>query len=734
MTKRWGAMPAEWDFFSDGLQLTKDLLPVVSNPERAISPNSHMKSLGKTPSAFNREGLVIGLANWTERESTSQLVSKWENDTDLGMCVQTRFLRAFDVDVKDAVLAASILAFLQSRHQFPIRFRADSAKFLVCFYLEGDFTKRVIKLSTEKKGPMVEFLANGQQFVACGTHSDGARYEWDWRGLAEPPTLAAEEFEEIYTELLTEFGTEEIAATGARKSRIAGAVTVDDDIAKFIETTPYFIGVDKGKVLIDCPWKDNHSTDNGDTQTTYMLAGERDYKRGHFKCLHAGCADKKDPDFLEAIGYNDSLFEPLPAPKSVIVDGKAVALPSFIPFRRGKQQKRGEDMIISELENLMMALERPDWCGYHLHYDEFLGEMMYATKENPAGWRVMDDAGKVRLRLALEQRGFEQVGRELIRDALIEYARGHRFDSAVEWLNNEIPDWDGVPRIETFLTDVAKAEDTTYARAVSRYLWTALAGRVLEPGIKADMVPILVGPQGAGKSMLVEALAPSREFFISLSLHERDDNLARLMKGHLIAELAELSGLKTREIEGIKKFIALGHDSWVPKYQEAQTIYLRRLVFIGTTNADDFLDDATGNRRWLPVEVGMMSMDDIKAFKIFRMQYWAEARDRFLAGGIDWSAQWLASEAHEKYSAVDLWEEGIVRWLDMPFEFEDESSTPRARGFVSREDVFDSALGMDVKLCKKNDEMRLSAIFRKLGFPKVQKMIGGQRVRGWLVA
>ena len=729
--KRWGATPEEWKLFSDTLQLTRDLLPVVSNPERAISPNSHMKSLGKTPSAFNREGLVIGLANWTERESTSQLVTKWKNDTDLGMCIQCRFLRAFDVDVKDPVLAAAILAFLQARYKFPIRFRADSSKFLVCFFLEGVHTKRVVKLSAEKKGPMVEFLANGQQFVACGTHSDGARYEWDWRGLSEPPTLTVDEFETLYAELVAKFGIETIEGSRTRKERIAGTVTVDDDIAKFIEKTPYFIGVDKGKVLMDCPWKDNHSTDNGDTQTTYMLAGERDYKRGHFKCLHAGCASKRDNDFLEAIGYNAEMFEPMPTP--VAVEGKAVALP-LPAFRRSKQQKRSVDMIISELENLMMALERPDFCGYHLRYDEFLGEMMYATVDNPSGWRVMDDAGKVRLRLALETQGFEPVGRELIRDALIEYARGHRFDSAVEWLNNEIPEWDGVPRIETFLTDVAKVEDTEYTRAVSRYLWTALAGRVLEPGIKADMVPIFVGEQGAGKSMLTEALAPSRQFFISLSLHERDDNLARLMKAHLVAELAELSGLRSREIEAIKKFIALGHDAWVPKYQEAQTIYLRRLVFIGTTNADDFLDDATGNRRWLPVNVGMMSMDELKAFVALRPQYWAEARDCFIAGGIDWSAQWLAAEAHEKYSAVDLWEEGIVRWLDTPQDFENETSTPRARGFVSREELFADALGFDVKLCKKQDEMRLSAIFRKFKFPKVRQMVNGQRLRGWLVA
>lgn len=734
MTKQgWGASSAEWDMFDVELQLTRDLLPVVSNPDAAISPDSKMKALGKTPSAFNRDGFVIGLANWTERETTHKLISSWKKETDLGICIQTRFLRALDVDIKNPEMAERVRLFLQERYNFPIRFRADSSKFLMAFYLEGVIAKRVCKLDAERGGPMIEFLANGQQFIAAGTHADGARYEWDWRGLGDFPTLTTEEFEALWAELVATFGTEELGGNATRQKRVAGAVTIEDDVAKFIEQSEFFIGVAKdGKVMMDCPWKDNHSTDNGDTQTTYMPPGDRDYKKGHFKCLHAGCASKKDGDFLEAIGFNDTMFEEVPVQKDK--NGKELVAHEPMNFRRSKAQKRGVDMIISELENLVMALGRPDFCGFHIRYDEFLGDMMYAPSSNPNGWQVLDDGGKVHLRLGLEKRGFEPVGRELIRDALIEHVKTNRFDSAIAWLTDGVPDWDGVPRIESFLCDVAKVEDTDYTRATSRYLWTALAGRVLQPGIKADMVPIFVGEQGAGKSMLAEALAPSREFFISLSLHERDDNLARLMKGHLVAELAELSGLRTREIESIKKFIALGHDSWVPKYQEAQTMYLRRLVFIGTTNADDFLDDATGNRRWLPVKVGEMGIAGVKDFEAVRDQYWAEARELFLAGGIDWSAQWLAHEVHARYSTSDMWEERIVQWLDECDDLaEGDDSTPRLRGFVSRVEVLEGCLGYDAINCKKGDEMRLGAIFRKFGFEKVERRVDGRKLRGWLV-
>jgi predicted P-loop ATPase len=57
-----------------------------------------------------------------------------------------------------------------------------------------------------------------------------------------------------------------------------------------------------------------------------------------------------------------------------------------------------------------------------------------------------------------------------------------------------------VPRVATLLLGYFGTEDTPYTRAVGRYTWTALAGRCAEPGVKADMVPVLIGLQGAGKT------------------------------------------------------------------------------------------------------------------------------------------------------------------------------------------------------------------------------------------
>ena len=57
----WGATPDDWHHFDRVLGLGGDLLPVVSNPEAVISPDSTMTALGKTPSRYDSYRQVVGI-------------------------------------------------------------------------------------------------------------------------------------------------------------------------------------------------------------------------------------------------------------------------------------------------------------------------------------------------------------------------------------------------------------------------------------------------------------------------------------------------------------------------------------------------------------------------------------------------------------------------------------------------------------------------------------------------
>uniref|UniRef100_UPI003A8FCA00 VapE domain-containing protein n=3 Tax=Salmonella enterica TaxID=28901 RepID=UPI003A8FCA00 len=393
-------------------------------------------------------------------------------------------------------------------------------------------------------------------------------------------------------------------------------------------------------------------------------------------------------------------------------------LPAFDRDNRGR--------IEAEILNAVKAVARPDFIGVDIRFDQFRDEIMLA----PAGsgqWRPFTDADYVELRMTMAERGFKPVGRELIRDAVLQVSSEQPFDSAITWLGGL--EWDGVPRIETFYHTHFGTADTPYTRAVSMYMWTALAGRVLEPGIKADMVPILVGPQGCGKSSGVEALSPDPMFFTEISFAEKDDDLARKMRGRLLAEIGELRGLNTKELESIKAFVTRTHENWIPKYREFATQFPRRLVFIGTTNEDEFLADKTGNRRWLPVEVSKV---DVKAIKTDLLLLWAEARETFKRlGGVRFrDAERLAASVHEKYTIKDAWLETVEKWLDTPDMLTEE--IPRTRNFLRASDVLRDAIGLNPSHIGKREEMRISNVLQNCGYKRETRRVEGKLMKVWV--
>jgi predicted P-loop ATPase len=399
-------------------------------------------------------------------------------------------------------------------------------------------------------------------------------------------------------------------------------------------------------------------------------------------------------------------------PPMLTGEARERALSSLRGLKRGRM-----GTIESRLSNVVSILGVPEVSGADLALDTFRDEVM--VKQKNADWRPFTDTDYTTLRVWLETAGnCDPIGQEMIRHAVQLVAERNRVDTAQLWL--ERLQWDGTPRLARFCAAYLGTLDTPYESHVGSYLWSALAGRVMSPGCQADMVPVLIGRQGVGKSRGVQAIVPAPEHFAELRLDEPDDSIARKMRGVLVAEFAEMRGLRAADVERTKAFVTRTHEKWTPKYQEFSTSYARRFLIIGTTNDEEFLPADTEHRRWLPVHVDNI---DVGGIARDRDQLWAEALVYWRAHGIAWRGlDTLAKPAREKAAVTDHWQEQIATWLD---------ENPAAHYRMS--DILTNAVGLDTRNTNRSHELRVGRVLHALGYVrKSQRDSHGRVVKCWV--
>ena len=143
---------------------------------------------------------------------------------------------------------------------------------------------------------------------------------------------------------------------------------------------------------------------------------------------------------------------------------------------------------------------------------------------------------------------------------------------------------------------------TPYSRAVASKTLIAAVARILDPGCKVDTMTILEGEQGLYKSLAWRTLAGEAWFTDNLpDLHGKD--AAQTLRGQVVYRTAELSQFQRSEIETVKSFLSRQSDHYRPSYGRRAATFPRQQVFVGTTNAEHYFKDRTGNRRYWPVTV-----------------------------------------------------------------------------------------------------------------------------------
>lgn len=301
-----------------------------------------------------------------------------------------------------------------------------------------------------------------------------------------------------------------------------------------------------------------------------------------------------------------------------------------------------------------------------------------------------------------------------------------------------LPEWDGVPRVDTLLIDYLGAEDTAYTRAVTRKSLIGCINRVLEPGCKFDTVLVLDGKPGIGKSTMLRKLG-GEWFSDSLSLADtRDKTAAEKLQGCWIMEIGEMQGTRKADVDILKGFLSRQIDEYRPAYGRVVERHPRTCVIFGTTNTTTgFLRDTTGNRRFwpVPVEGGRKSVWDITESE--RSQIWAEAFALASEGEtayLDPELEKVATQMQQQALEYDDREGSVIEYLDtkLPDDFydwdtyrrvdyfqQDDELQPKEEGTRQRTEVcaleiFCECFGRPRNMWKRQDGYEIAAIMARL--------------------
>ena len=170
---------------------------------------------------------------------------------------------------------------------------------------------------------------------------------------------------------------------------------------------------------------------------------------------------------------------------------------------------------------------------------------------------------------------------------------------------NDLPQWDGQNHVARLFSRIPgiSSEQLAY---LSIWLRSAVAHWLqLDTLHGNEVVPVLIGAQGCGKTTFLRRLLPRqlREYYLDhLNLSNKFDKEMALTN-NLLVNLDELEAIRPSQHAALKQTLSKNKVNGRPIFGRAQDDRPRYASFVSTTNNPHPLTDATGSRRYICLSI-----------------------------------------------------------------------------------------------------------------------------------
>lgn len=303
-----------------------------------------------------------------------------------------------------------------------------------------------------------------------------------------------------------------------------------------------------------------------------------------------------------------------------------------------------------------------------------------------------------------------RVGIDAVHAGILVCAESRAFHPVREYLSALT--WDGVERIEDFARDCLGAADGDLARGYMRCFFIGSVARAMVPGCQLDTVLVLEGAQGARKTSALRTLFGEKWFGNTPINVRKTPDCYQAIDGFWGYELGEMDA-HAREAAVMKAFVSMREDTYRPSYGRNTVTRVRQVAFTATTNAETYLADETGARRWQCLKCGTV---DLARVARDRDQLWAEAAHRWAKGEPWWLDDTLAMEAAND---VDSRYQGDPWDTQLPGLLAEHHSVTTSAALL--------LLGVEIGKQSRADEMRIGAVLRRMSWTRRRVMHSGIR-------